>query len=66
MITIFAMTALETATIIKVANGLTSDVMPNPTLEGITIGNVLCPGPDTKLAITRLSSDKVNDNNQQR
>lgn len=30
------------------------------TLENTSIGSVVAPGPETKLAITRSSSDRVN------
>ena len=33
---------------------------PRRTFENISMGRVVAPGPDTKLAITRSSSDKVN------
>src|SRR5690606_19028845 len=53
----------ETAAIIKVANALISGDTPIRTDENTTIGKVVAPGPDTKLAITRSSSDKVNASN---
>ena len=37
---------------------------PRRTLENITIGKVDDPGPETKLAITKSSNDKVKANNQ--
>ena len=36
-----------------------SGLTPSFTLEKITMGSVLAPGPDTKLDITRSSSDSV-------
>src|SRR5690554_1131408 len=47
-----------------VANALISGDTPIRTDENTTIGKVVAPGPDTKLAITRSSSDKVNASNQ--
>src|SRR5690554_4313550 len=54
----------ETAAIIKVASALISGDTPIRTEENTTIGNVVAPGPDTKLAITRSSSDRVNASSQ--
>src|SRR5690554_2224845 len=54
----------ETAAIIKVANALISGDTPIRTDENTTIGNVVAPGPDTKLGNTRSSSDKVNASNE--
>ena len=34
---------------------------PSRTLENINIGRVVAPGPETKLAMTRSSKDRVND-----
>ena len=36
-----------------------SGLTPSFTFEKITMGRVLAPGPDTKLEITRSSSDRV-------
>ena len=41
-----------------------SGLTPSRTLEKITIGSVLEPGPATKLVITRSSSDSVNASSQ--
>ena len=49
---------------INVASALISGVTPSFTFEKMTIGRVLPPGPDTKLAITRSSSDSVNARSQ--
>ena len=49
---------------ISVASALMSGVRPSFTFEKISIGSVLPPGPDTKLAITRSSSDSVKASNQ--
>ena len=38
---------------------MTSGLTPSFTFEKITIGSVLAPGPDTKLDITRSSSESV-------
>ena len=50
-----------TTTIKIVANAFISGETPSRTLENINIGRVVAPGPDTKLAITKSSNDKVND-----
>ena len=42
-----------------VANALISGETPRRTFENINIGRVVAPGPDTKLAITKSSNDKV-------
>ena len=47
-----------------VETALISGVTPSLTIEYIFIGSVVEPGPEVKLAITRSSSDIVNDNNQ--
>ena len=44
-----------------VAKALISGDTPNLTFEKINMGNVVAPGPETKLAITRSSNDKVKD-----
>ena len=41
------------------ASALMSGLTPRRALEKITIGSVLDPGPDTKLAMTRSSSEIV-------
>src|SRR5256885_824600 len=43
-----------------VARALTSGVTPKRTLEKMTIGNVLEPGPATNCVMTRSSQDRVN------
>ena len=53
-----------TTTIKIVANALISGETPRRTFEKMSIGRVVAPGPDTKLAITKSSSDKVNDKSQ--
>ena len=50
---------------IKIAdNAFTSGLNPNLTLEKTTIGNVLAPGPEVKLATTKSSKEIVKANNQ--
>ncbi len=44
---------------IKLASALTSGLTPSFTFENITIGSVLAPGPETKLEITKSSSESV-------
>ena len=56
--------AKETTRIKREASALMSGVTPSLTLEKITIGKVFDPGPDTKLAMTRSSSDNVNASSQ--
>ena len=46
------------------ASALISGLTPSRTFEKITIGSVLEPGPDTKLAITRSSSEMVKASSQ--
>ena len=41
-----------------------SGLTPSFTLEKITIGRVLAPGPVTKLEMTRSSSESVKDSSQ--
>ena len=53
----------DTAKMISVASALIFGDTPKRTDENTTIGRVVAPGPDTKLAITRSSSDKVNASN---
>ena len=55
---------IPTAPRINVARALISGFTPIRTLEKTSIGNVVAPGPETKLAITRSSSDKVKASNQ--
>lgn len=50
-----------TTTIKIVANAFISGETPSRTLENINIGRVVAPGPETKLAMTRSSKDRVND-----
>ena len=52
-------TPAETKPIMMVAIALTSGATPSLIFEKITIGSVDEPGPDTKLAITRSSSESV-------
>ena len=49
---------------ITAARALTSGVMPSRTFEYMTMGRVLDSGPETKLAMTRSSKDKVKASNQ--
>ena len=58
------MTPTETNTMITVAKALMSGVTPRRTFEKISIGSVVAPGPDTKLAITTSSSESVKASNQ--
>ena len=53
-----------TVPIIRLANALISGVTPSLIFENMTIGNVLAPAPDVKLAITKSSSDRVKANSQ--
>src|ERR1700680_3998984 len=52
-------TQAPTRQIIKLASALTSGHTPSFPLEKITIGSVLAPGPETKLDITKSSSESV-------
>src|ERR1700679_3265699 len=52
-------TQAPTRQIIRLASALTSGLTPSFTFEKITMGSVLAPGPDTKLDITKSSSDSV-------
>ena len=54
------MTPIEIVMMIMVASALISGRSPSLIQEKISIGSVFAPGPVTKLAITRSSSDKVN------
>ena len=54
----------ETARMIRVASALIFGETPIRTEENTTIGSVVAPGPETKLAITRSSSDRVNASSQ--
>lgn len=49
---------------IKVARALILGDTPRRTEEKTIMGKVVAPGPEAKLAITRSSNDKLNDNNQ--
>src|SRR5471032_2635587 len=51
----------DTANRIRLATALISGLTPRRTAENTSIGNVVEPGPDTKLASTRSSSDSAND-----
>ena len=53
-----------TKIMIIVANAFMSGLRPRRIREKIRIGNVLAPGPVTKLAITKSSSERVKANNQ--
>ena len=53
-------TRIATNIIIIVASAFISGLRPNLILEKIKIGNVVDPGPVTKLAITKSSSDRQN------
>ena len=48
-----------TVPIIRVAKAFTSGVTPSFILEKMTIGKVLAPAPEVKLAITKSSKDSV-------
>jgi len=52
------LTPIATTRINIVANALISGEIPNLTLEKISIGRVVAPGPDTKLEITKSSREK--------
>ncbi len=54
----------ETVKIIKVAKALILGETPIRTEENTTIGKVVAPGPDVKLAMTKSSSERLNDNSQ--
>ena len=62
---ISAAIAIQTATtsMIIVANALISGLRPSRIREKIKTGSVFAPGPDTKLAMTKSSSDRVNASN---
>ena len=51
----------DTASRIRLATALISGLTPRRTAENTSIGNVVEPGPDTKLASTRSSSDRAKD-----
>ena len=57
---------IQTATVrmMIVASALMSGLRPVLMREKIRIGKVFAPGPVTKLAMTRSSSESVNANNQ--
>src|ERR1700723_101855 len=52
-------TQAPTRQMTKLASALTSGLTPSVTFEKITMGSVLAAGPDTKLDITKSSSDSV-------
>lgn len=54
----------DTLKIINVASALILGETPMRTDENTTIGKVVAPGPDAKLAITKSSKDKLKDSNQ--
>jgi len=56
--------AIDITTINKVASALIFGLTPRRTDENTFIGKVVEDGPDTKLAITRSSSDKVKASSQ--
>ena len=56
--------AIETANTISEAKALIFGLTPRRTGEKTTIGNVVDPGSDTKLAITKSSNDKVKASSQ--
>ena len=56
--------AIETANTISEAKALIFGLTPRRTDEKTTIGNVVDPGSDTKLAITKSSNDKVKASSQ--
>ena len=51
----------DTASRIRLATALISGLTPRRTAEKTSIGNVVEPGPDTKLASTRSSRDSAKD-----
>ena len=55
-------TSTATKIMIIVANAFMSGLRPRRIREKIRIGNVLAPGPVTKLAITKSSSERVKAN----
>src|SRR5450432_194031 len=50
---------IATVDMVIVASTLISGLTPRRTLENTTMGNVLLPGPEVKLDITRSSQDRV-------
>ena len=56
--------ANDTVRIISVASALIFGDTPIRTEENTTIGSVLAPGPETKLAITKSSNDSVKASSQ--
>src|ERR1700722_11821527 len=54
-----AMIISVTTAMVSVASTLISGLTPRRTFENTTMGNVLLPGPDVKLEITRSSHDRV-------
>src|SRR5687767_3957455 len=57
-------TATITSAMMIVVMALISGVTPSRTFAKISIGKVVAPGPETKLEMTRSSSDNVKANNQ--
>ncbi len=57
-------TPIVTSSTMIEASALISGLTPMRTFEKITIGKVLEPGPETKLAITRSSSEMVKASSQ--
>ena len=57
-------TPTVTITIKIVAKALISGDTPNLTLEKINMGNVVAPGPETKLEITKSSRESVKASSQ--
>src|SRR5210317_1184500 len=57
-------TPVDTSRMITVASALISGETPSFTFEKISIGRVVAPGPETKLAITTSSSDRVKASSQ--
>src|SRR5690554_5568185 len=55
---------MDTANRMTLAMALISGFTPRRTAEKISIGRVVEPGPETKLASTRSSSDRVKDSSQ--
>src|SRR5882672_635232 len=64
VITAAVATATATSAMMMVVIALISGVTPSLTLAKISIGRVVAPGPDTKLEITRSSSESANASSQ--
>ena len=56
--------ATETTRMIRVASALILGLTPRRTLEKTTIGKVVAFGPETKLVMTKSSTDSVNPSSQ--